>query len=43
MEILFIYKSYMCTKSDRFTCLGFIGTGGGGMYSEDHITVSCII
>ena len=28
MEILFIYKFYMCTKSDRFTFLRFIGTGG---------------
>ena len=34
MEILSIYKLYMCTKIDRFTFLGFIGTGGG-LYIPD--------
>ena len=45
IQILFIYKFYMCTKSDRFTFLGFIGTGGGGggVYIPDCQRIAIVL
>ena len=42
MEILFIYKFDMCTKSDRFTFSVFIGTGGGGGGMYKFLTVNAL-